>query len=65
MTWHPGHSEETATRFDVTFIPEGSGTLLTLVHSGWEALGEDGQARRDGYDGGWNGVLKRFEEAVG
>jgi hypothetical protein len=42
----------------------GAGTEVTLTHSGWETLGEEGPKTRDGYDGGWNGVLAEFVAAV-
>jgi uncharacterized protein YndB with AHSA1/START domain len=63
VTWHPGGSAETATLVEVTFVPEGSGTLVRLVHSGWERLPADrlgGPGAYGGYAEGWTYVLGRL-----
>lgn len=60
MTWHPGRTDGAMTRVRVAFTPDGDGTVVTLTHSGWEALGDEGAKTRDGYDGGWVGVLERY-----
>ncbi|MEM7319446.1 MAG: SRPBCC domain-containing protein [Pseudomonadota bacterium] len=56
MTWHPGKSAAQATRVRVEFVADGSGTTVTLTHSGWSALAEPDDLRR-GYDTGWDYVL--------
>ena len=38
---------------------EKSGTLVELVHTGWERR-PDGARAREGYDTGWNTVLNEF-----
>ncbi len=62
MSWHPGRDAEGAQRLEVTFYPEGDGTRLEIVHSGWEKLGD--KERIDdalvGYDEGWDMVLGRY-----
>ncbi|MEM7752995.1 MAG: SRPBCC family protein [Pseudomonadota bacterium] len=63
-TWHPGKMADRQTRVRVTFEADGDGTLVTLTHWGWDALGNDAAAMRTGYDGGWNGVLERFVGAI-
>lgn len=63
MTWHPGESDEVVTRVAVSFEETDEGCRVTLVHSGWDALGEAGMRRRDGYDGGWIKVLEDFRLA--
>ncbi|HEY7175122.1 MAG TPA: SRPBCC domain-containing protein [Micromonosporaceae bacterium] len=63
MTWHPGYPDETvATEVDVRFVAVGDGTrtLVTLVHTGWERLAEPAKAREE-YRGGWVAVLGGFE----
>jgi hypothetical protein len=44
----------------VTFQEIPNGTQVELIHTGWESLGELAQARRDGYDTGWDLVLARY-----
>ena len=61
FTWHPGRpSEEDPTEVDVTFAADGDGTLVTLVHGGWERVAEERRAGRVDYDNGWPGVLQRY-----
>lgn len=57
FTWHPGRDASTAQEVTVTFEPEGGGTEVTLVHAGWERLGDGAAAMRDRYVGGWARVL--------
>lgn len=64
MTWHPGESGEVTTLVEVRFDEVDEGCRVTLVHSGWDALGEAGMSRRGGYDGGWVGVLEDFRAAL-
>jgi len=61
FTWHVGRAPDTAQRIEVSFDPAGEGaTRITLVHSGWERLGDKAAAQRENYDDGWNEVLRRF-----
>lgn len=64
MSWHPGEGPEVHTRVEVSFRGVEDGCEVTLVHSGWEALGEGASARRDSYDSGWIKVLEDFRGAV-
>lgn len=61
FTWHPGSDPAGATHVEVTFTPTGDQyvTLVSLVHTGWEAYG-DPAAVRDNYSGGWITVLDRL-----
>lgn len=64
FTWHAGTAEAEATRVEVTFTPEGPGsTVVRLVHSGWERR-PDGASARDGYDSGWDPIMRRFAEVA-
>ena len=56
FTWHPGSPEEQATAVEVGFTAAGAGTVVTLVHTGWENR-PDGAGARQGYDTGWDVVL--------
>jgi uncharacterized protein YndB with AHSA1/START domain len=63
ITWHPGtdpgRATEVAVRFDE--IGDGSRTLVTLEHTGWERLADPFGTRGE-YAGGWRTVLGRFGE---
>lgn len=52
-----------ATEVEVTFEPDGGGTLVRLEHRGWERDEQRGEMWRSGYDSGWDGVLGRYVEA--
>ena len=62
MSWHPGRDADGAQRLEVNFHPEGEGTRLEIVHSGWEKLGDKERidAALVGYDEGWDMVLGRY-----
>jgi uncharacterized protein YndB with AHSA1/START domain len=68
IDWSPADDEPRPTRLDVTFEPalDGPGTVVTLEHTGWEALGERGAGRRERYATGWAFVFdERFGAAAG
>jgi uncharacterized protein YndB with AHSA1/START domain len=54
------------TELDVTFTPDGSGTLVRLVHSGLEAHAHRAAEVRASLDsdGGWSGLMAAFAEAA-
>ena len=58
LSWYVGRTPAEATTVDVRFEPEANGTRLLLTHSGFEILGDKAEQNRNGYDGGWNGVLE-------
>jgi hypothetical protein len=61
MTWQLGASREQAGEVEVSFEPAAAGCRVTLVHSGWERLGEKGADLREGYNNGWEKVFcERF-----
>lgn len=57
FTWHPSRDESTAQEVTLTFHPEGSGTRVELVSTGWEKWGKGAKSARRGYDTGWGHVL--------
>ena len=61
MTWHPGKTPDQATRLRLDFAPAADGTtdgtLVTLTHSGWEALGNKADDLRTHYNTGWDHVF--------
>jgi uncharacterized protein YndB with AHSA1/START domain len=61
FTWHPGRPEgEEPTEVEVTFAADGGGTLVTLVHSGWDRVAKERRAGRIDYENGWPLVLQRY-----
>lgn len=60
FTWHPGRNQDTAQEVTVTFSPIPEGTLVELVHAGWETLGEAAQKTREAYVTGWDYVLGKY-----
>jgi uncharacterized protein YndB with AHSA1/START domain len=63
-SWHPGRGEETSQRVEVTFTPDGDGTRVELVHTGWERLGDRITDAIASYETGWGTVLGRYVEAA-
>lgn len=64
VAWHPGGDPETPTEWDATFEAEGDGrTRVTLVHSGWERLGDRGPQMREAHVSGWQTVLEPYVAA--
>ena len=63
FSWHPGRDPATAQWIEVAFRPNPAGTRVTLLHGGWESLGERAVASRDGYLTGWRIVIgERFRD---
>jgi hypothetical protein len=60
FTWHPGTQEAEAGTVEVTFTagPSG-GTVVELVHRGWDRR-PDGARARTNYDTGWDTVIQQF-----
>ncbi|MFK8017801.1 MAG: SRPBCC domain-containing protein [Gammaproteobacteria bacterium] len=57
ISWYVG-AAPVATAFTVDFAAtDDGGTHVTLVHTGWDALGEDGVAQRGNYQHGWTQIL--------
>ena len=44
----------------MTFSAEGDGTVVSLEHEGWDALGSDASNVRNSYHSGWDPVLSEF-----
>jgi len=58
LLWHIGKPVEEATRVDLSFEVISGGTKVTLKHHRWEALGEDADKMREGYNAGWVHVFE-------
>ena len=57
FSWHPGRDPASAQWIEVAFRANPAGTRVTLVHGGWEALGERATASREAYRNGWPTVF--------
>lgn len=66
FSWYPGLIEDEATRVSVTFdATDNDKTMVTLVHSGWEARGESAVDMRQNYVTGWDDIIQsRFANYV-
>ena len=61
FSWHPGRDPATAQWIEVAFRANPAGTRVTLLHGGWETLGERAATSREGYTHGWQTVFtQRF-----
>jgi len=60
FSWHPGRDDAQAQWVDVAFAATATGTLVTLTHGGFEALGERAQAAKSEYENGWPTVFGRL-----
>lgn len=64
LAWHPTFVEGPPTEVEVRFTGSGEGTLVELVHRGWERLGPGFEQLRGTYVPGWAVVLDRFRDAA-
>jgi hypothetical protein len=65
-TWHPGYDEAEEQNLEVRFTPEGEGTRVDLVHTGWERRGDLAERMLRDYDTGWDYVFgERYAAAFG
>ncbi len=63
--WHLHQDRSDATEVDITFHPAGGkGTVVAIVHRGWERLGAGGAERREQNQLGWSGLLPYFKRAA-
>lgn len=64
FTWHPGTPAEEATKVALSFAAEGTGTVVTLLHTGWDAR-PDGAEARVAYDSGWDVIVSEYLRLAG
>ncbi len=65
LAWNILERDAVPTEVEVRFTAEGEKTRVDLEHRGWEAVEEDGAAKRDNYDTGWDHVLGLYEDRRG
>lgn len=61
FTWHPGVPLDESTDVEVSFAASPAGTLVELVHRGWERRREPARSRAS-YESGWIPVLERLRD---
>ena len=62
--WHIYGERAEATQVEVSFAPAGDATAVTIVHGGFERLGEKGEELRRRNRQGWSGLLEHFSRAA-
>ena len=65
LAWNILERESAPTEVEVRFAPDGAGTRLELVHSGWERIADEAEVKRANYDTGWDHVLGVFAARAG
>jgi uncharacterized protein YndB with AHSA1/START domain len=64
--WHIKRARAQATEVQLTFVDLGDGrTRLDILHSGWEALGDEALTWRNSNTAGWNALIPNFLAAAG
>jgi uncharacterized protein YndB with AHSA1/START domain len=61
--WHIYGQREDATEVDIRFVASGDATTVTIVHRGWERLGDRGEELRRRNRHGWDGLLPHYLRA--
>jgi uncharacterized protein YndB with AHSA1/START domain len=61
--WHIYGDRSVATEVDVTFTARPGATTVTIVHRGWERLGELGVDLRKRNREGWDAVIEQYRPA--
>ena len=71
LAWQLGpewkYNPDLITEVEVTFTPDGDGTLVNLEHRDLERMGDGAPAMREAIDapGGWSGLLELYSQAIG
>lgn len=61
--WHIAGAPRNATEVNVSFTGDVDRTTVTIVHAGWERLGDAGPERRARNRQGWAGLIPHYERA--
>ena len=64
LEWGPNPDRPARTEVEVTFSPTDEGCVVAVEHRGWERLGGEAAAAREGYDAGWPRVLSFYAAGV-
>lgn len=61
--WHIRRDRADATEVEIRFAGAREGTRVSIVHRGWERLGERGPRWREVNTMGWDGVVPAYRAA--
>ena len=61
--WHIGRERAAATEVEITFEEGAGGTVVRILHRGWDGLGAAGPEMRERNRRGWAGLIPHFEAA--
>ncbi|MDQ6750453.1 MAG: SRPBCC domain-containing protein [Actinomycetota bacterium] len=59
--WHIYGDRADATEVENSFVEEGAGTTVRIVHRGWDRLGPRGPGLRARNQHGWTGLTGAYE----
>jgi uncharacterized protein YndB with AHSA1/START domain len=62
--WHLRQDRRDATRVEINFAAEGAGTRVSIVHAGWERLGERAAPLHERNRRGWGGLVPHYVRAA-
>lgn len=62
--WHLRQDRVDATEVEITFRGDADGTIVRIVHRGWERLGDRGPQLRERNERGWAGLLPHYQQAI-
>ena len=60
FTFHSSRAASDAQTVEVTFVPEGTGTRVELVSTGWDTMSPAARRALDGYKLAWKAALDAF-----
>jgi uncharacterized protein YndB with AHSA1/START domain len=60
FTWHPGAPGDRSQTVDVEFQVEADGTLVTLIHTGWQLAGVQACAPQADCTAQWSAILRLY-----
>ena len=63
-SWHLRQDRRDATHVEIRFFPDPGGTRVSIVHTGWDRLGDRAGGLRDRNRRGWSGLIPHFVRAA-
>ena len=60
FTFHSSRDESDAQTVEVSFVPDGTGTRVELVSTGWERMGPEARRTHGGFQLSWKAALDGY-----